>query len=408
MHVPCAVPGPAHFRPSRRSSLSAFVGLAVFVIGVAVTDAEEPPVPLKSLGGHWYVSTAKPQVYYYKDADRYLDLFSAHTKDFNKDGIPNLRVGHDAGYILIESQGLPDHPTGIFPNTKNPNTIRPQTLMIRLPLEPRMADQITRLPMGPCGLAANGVAFFNPFEMEGMNAVEGYREVWLDSCCGHPQQQGMYHYHKYPTCIKSPFKDDGKQHSPVIGFAFDGFPVYGPYESNGVMAKDLKGMEALDACNGHRDAQRGYHYHVTPGRFPYITGGYAGIPEASNSRGLRRAEVGALQDNTQPGVSLDPAVGQIRPGNLVAGKTQRVMIELIPAAARRPPIPPSPPATVHIGPYEGTHIQRQGNLVSAEFTIPADADLAIWLDCHLEFRTQHVPVPVAIKKNDVARVVAEQ
>ena len=95
-----------------------------------------------------------------------------------------------------------------------------------------------------------------------MNAVEGYSEVWLDSCCGHPQQSGVYHYHKYPNCVKSPFKDDGTQHSPVLGFAFDGFPLYGPYESDGVMAKDLKKSAALDVCNGHIDEIRGYHYHV--------------------------------------------------------------------------------------------------------------------------------------------------
>ena len=98
--------------------------------------------------------------------------------------------------------------------------------------------------MGPIGMALNGVVFFNPFEAGGMNAIEGYSEVWLDSCCGHPQQHGVYHYHKYPSCVKSPFADDGQRHSPVLGFAFDGFPVHGPYEEAGVMARDLKG----DAC----------------------------------------------------------------------------------------------------------------------------------------------------------------
>lgn len=51
-----------------------------------------------------------------------------------------------------------------------------------------------------------------------------------------------------------------KQYSPVLGFAFDGFPLYGPYESDGVMAKDLKKSAALDVCNGHIDEIRGYHY----------------------------------------------------------------------------------------------------------------------------------------------------
>jgi hypothetical protein len=98
--------------------------------------------------------------------------------------------------------------------------------------------------MGPIGVALNGVVFFNPFEQGGMNAVEGYSEVWLDSCCGHPEQTGMYHYHKYPACVKSPFPDDGRQHSPAIGFAFDGYPIRGPYEADGLMAKDIEGALA--------------------------------------------------------------------------------------------------------------------------------------------------------------------
>ncbi len=50
--------------------------------------------------------------------------------------------------------------------------------------------------------------------------------------------------------MKSPFQDDGKEHSPIIGFAFDGYPVYGPYESTETMAKDLQGRKALDFAMG--------------------------------------------------------------------------------------------------------------------------------------------------------------
>ncbi len=198
-------------------------------------------------------------------------------------------IRHDETALLIDSQCCPNHPTAMFPNSRNPNPIRIQDFHFRLPLEPKRAASITRVPMGPIGMALNGVVFFNPFEAGGMNAIEGYSEIWLDSCCGHPQQEGVYHYHKYPSCVKSPFADDGTRHSPVLGFAFDGFPIYGPYEEAGVLARDLTSERALDVCNGHADRARGYHYHVTPGRFPYIIGGYAGIPEQSNNHLLRRA-----------------------------------------------------------------------------------------------------------------------
>jgi hypothetical protein len=39
----------------------------------------------------------------------------------------------------------------------------------------------------------------------------------------------MYHYHQQPALLRQQFGDDGSHHSPLLGFAFDGFPVYGPY-----------------------------------------------------------------------------------------------------------------------------------------------------------------------------------
>ena len=365
-----------------------------------------PPADLKPIGGRWFVREGDQPIYFYRDGDQYVDLFSYHAKDSNKDGIDNLRLSHDADFLIIKSQGYPNHPTAMFPNSGNPNSIRVQDFTFRLPLVPKLADQITRLPMGPIGTALNGVVFFNPVEMEGMNAVEGYSEVWLDACCGHPQQTGVYHYHKYPTCVKSPFKDDGKQHSPVVGFAFDGFPLYGPYEEPGAMAKDLKGKQALDVCNGHSDPIRGYHYHVTPGQFPYIIGGYQGVVEASNNRGLRRAGTGAIENNTQPGTRMEQLITAVRPGIAVRGKTHTITIEINPANARRRPIPAGKPSWVQIGPYESKTFTRTGNEISAEIEIPTDATLGVFLDCHIEFEAVNpAGGPVVLKKNDVFRVV---
>jgi hypothetical protein len=132
--------------------------------------------------------------------------------------------------------------------------------------------------MGPIGIAANGIVFFNPFDMGNTDASN-----MMDRCCGHPNQDGMYHYHKYPICLNSPWSDEGKDHSPLIGFAFDGFPIYGPYEKSNTMAKDLINESALNAFNLHYDKDRGYHYHVTPGKFPYIIGGYWGTEDPRDS-----------------------------------------------------------------------------------------------------------------------------
>ena len=382
--------------------IAAMIG-SLGLTSLFANDAVDPAT-LKPLDGHWYVSRTEPAIYYYKDAEQYLDLFSYHRKDSNRDGIDNIVLSHTETHLVIDSQGYPNHPTAIFPNSGNPNRIEIQKFRFQLPLEPKLNDQITRLPMGPIGTAVNGVVYFNPFEQGGMNAVEGYSEVWLDSCCGHPQQAGVYHYHKYPVCVKSPFKDNGKQHSPVIGFAFDGFPIYGPYESDGLMAKDATSELTLDSCNGHTDSVRGYHYHVTPGRFPYIIGGYAGVPELSNIRGRRGMETGAIEDNSSGESSQPKVITSVRPANGQPGTKRKLEIELDPAMATRTPVPEGKPDWVQIGPYEAVAIERKGNVLHVEIQIPEDATLGVLMDCHIEFKTANRLRPV-FKKNDVFRVV---
>jgi hypothetical protein len=381
--------------------------VSLTTVGSACRANDIDPATLTHVGGFWYVSKSEPVTWYYRDADRWVDLFSWHRKDSNGDGIDNLRISHDDSCLIIESQGYPNHPTAIFPNSGNPNSILVQNFRFRFPLQPEKSERITRLPMGPIGMALNGVVFFNPFEQGGMNAVAGYSEVWLDSCCGHPQQTGVYHYHKYPVCVKSPFRDDGQQHSPIIGFAFDGFPVYGPWEGPQQLAKELTGETALDVCNGHSDPQRGYHYHVTPGRFPYVLGGYHGVVETSNLRGPgRQLQEGAIEDNSSGESRLPRVITSVVPGSAVRGQTHRLTITLDPAKATRGPIPDTAPDWVQIGPFEATSITREGQQVVVEISIPEDSPVGVLMDCHLEFSgTDRRRV---FKANDVFRVTREE
>ncbi|MEO6847828.1 MAG: YHYH protein, partial [Chthoniobacterales bacterium] len=188
--------------------------------------------------------------------------------------------------MVISSLNIPNHPTGIFPEQMgNRNHIQVQNEVVYLPLNPTpnpSAISMTyknanrALPMGPTGIAINGVVFYNPFDMGMEEAVN-----IMDRCCGHPDQRNRYHYHKYPVCTRSPFDDNGEEHSKLIGWAFDGFPVYGPYEGKGEMAMNSK-SNPLNAFNIHYDKDRGWHYHVTPGKFPYIFGGYWGVSDPRN------------------------------------------------------------------------------------------------------------------------------
>ena len=281
------------------------------------------PIALKSLiklGGRWYYDPrgdgpAIPARFDHTNADRIVYLtdrlevpFGGNTSAWLRAGwrdragktvekdefVPdNVVIRFTDKHLVMESKNLPNHPTGTFPDRTrfldgNPNIIREQARIWYLPLEPRVAlrhvamdanNSNSALPGGPIGVAVNGVVFFNPFD----HMEDGGKDaVWrLDRCCGHPNPNSEYHYHKYPVCVNTPWNDDGSAHSPLIGFAFDGFPVYGPYEAAGVLAKDSK-TNALNDFNLHVDSHRGPHYHVTPGKYPHIIGGYWGEVELLN------------------------------------------------------------------------------------------------------------------------------
>ena len=312
-------------------------GRAFLVTDFSLTRLDEPearpsaPAPATAspaagaplpLGGRWYYraatgETRAPAVFDHSNADRllyrdgpnggYTTPFAGnmsavlHAGNETLDGdiaradqpvADNVTVRFEPGSLVLHTHGLPNHPTGRFPEDGfgrgNPNYIQEQDETYRLPLEPKVNPGHTvtttdnsnhALNMGPIGVAVNGVVFFNPFDAGNLDASN-----LMDRCCGHPNQDGQYHYHKYPVCLNSPWSDEGKEHSPLLGWAFDGYPIYGPYESANLMAKDVVGQNALNAFNLHYDAQRGWHYHVTPGRFPYLIGGYWGQVERRNVR----------------------------------------------------------------------------------------------------------------------------
>jgi len=71
--------------------------------------------------------------------------------------------------------------------------------------------------------------------------------VTFDACNAHQPQSGEYHYHVNPVCLRYQLGDNitraslsnltpgyaekttGLVHSPILGYAYDGYPVYGPY-----------------------------------------------------------------------------------------------------------------------------------------------------------------------------------
>ena len=164
----------------------------------------------------------------------------------------------------------------------NPNSVVESEEIFRIPLNPVFNEIPVNTTLGTVGVSINGIPIYNPFEDQ--NETSAYGRIF-SSCCGHPQRDGVYHYHKYPTCLRliqsSTWQSEKEKcdtidellntngHSPLIGFALDGWPIYGPVgwldtNHNSVLLKssytgtaDQAGNPSyvansgdLDICNG--------------------------------------------------------------------------------------------------------------------------------------------------------------
>ena len=111
------------------------------------------------------------------------------------------------------------------------------------------------------GLAFNGVRYDAPAPT---NAILGaYTLAPFDDAGGHINLNAGYHYHA--ATGESTQISQSDDHAVMIGYALDGHALYAQLDANGNEPTDL------DACRGHYDETRGYHYHVAaPGSNSFI------------------------------------------------------------------------------------------------------------------------------------------
>lgn len=191
----------------------------------------------------------------------------------------DVQVSLDGNFVVLKSTGVPSHKSPYFASTdvryeayngsntnfsKAPGTIASQTYTFRIPLHPTKAATAAATPLGPIGIAINGVALFNQYN--GQNRPLTVEVDTFDQYNGHPTPTNEYHYHVEPVYLT---KSVGS--SAILGFLLDGFPVYGPVENGKRMTN-----ADLDQLHGHvgvtADYPAGiYHYHVTDAD-PYING----------------------------------------------------------------------------------------------------------------------------------------
>ena len=267
--------------------------------------------------------------------------FGGGVDDYNTSGFDNhvcdVSYVIEDGNITISTNGLPNHDFHSGPGC----CASQQDSAWVIPLEPTndsmcnpsvSSDGCTMAPdRGAIAFAVNGVAIYGPEDGPGGDAVAGHegayeedrQEIWLGLCLGHSGPGGEYHYHADGNCIH--WHPEGEQtwlnysiessrtvteHSPIIGFALDGYSIYGfvgwdedEEVSEMTSSYRLKDGETgyngiddyeyvaelgdLDSCNGHYAATPDwpegiYHYHSTWENgeggigFPYFINCYRG------------------------------------------------------------------------------------------------------------------------------------
>lgn len=208
-------------------------------------------------------------------------------------------VLYSANWSYIRTKGIPSYITGPFLDG-NPSLASNQNAIFKMPLVPvQNTGTPTNTTGGNIGIFINGVALFD--YRDGVSWKNSTSQlcggpimpmcmgdgVWnrdaivaerlgFDCAKGHPAM-GNYHHHQNPSAfdldlnvistVCSLYDADGlyiidsTQHSPLIGFAYDGFPIYGAY-----------GYLNTNGTGGIVRMKSSYHLRNIPTRTTYANG----------------------------------------------------------------------------------------------------------------------------------------
>lgn len=150
-----------------------------------------------------------------------------------------LQVCYSSDSVWIRCNGM----TNDMGKYQNPGTCVAMGYTYRFPRNPTVPSTKYKSPViGEIGALLNGIPIYgltNATSWNGSTNSMSGQGIWntevytsegftLDTAFGaHPQQSGAYHTHATPFRFYKTLATN--VHSPIVGFAFDGFPVYGPY-----------------------------------------------------------------------------------------------------------------------------------------------------------------------------------
>jgi hypothetical protein len=227
---------------------------------------------------------------------RYYTVAGGSTAIPNNILVNCQKVQYSSNFAYVSCTGIPSYATGPFQDG-NPSQATNQNGIFKFPLNP-VQNTGTKSPTtgGNIGIFINGVALFdyrdgvawnattnalcggpgNPMCPGGMGATQAWNrdailaeKAGFDCAKGHPAM-GNYHHHQNPSAFDLDltvvstvcnlydadglYKIDSTKHSPLIGFAYDGFPIYGAY-----------GYKNLDGTGGTVRIKSSYQLKTTRG-----------------------------------------------------------------------------------------------------------------------------------------------
>jgi hypothetical protein len=231
---------------------------------------------------------------------------------------PSQKVTCTTNEVVVTSNNMISFPFV----KKTPHSLAPQNLIVKFPRSPKVAATPTNVVnmLGTAGVTVSGLLIY-PIT-EGAIPVESafgdpYYNQMLDTCGGHTGPASEYHYHVLMTIAICNLKN-----TAVLGYAIDGFPIYGPtgcldvkctkkaavksgYVQIGNPQKNVwnaykysatPSSTVLDECNGRVQPDGTYGYHATLS-FPYIFGCFKGTP--TTQTGGAAAPMPAMGGNNQ-------------------------------------------------------------------------------------------------------------
>lgn len=148
------------------------------------------------------------------------------------------QVNYSSTFVYVKTEDIPSWIPILYDWPNNPWFAVPMNYQFRFRLNPTPnAGPETKTGYGHIGLWKNGCSIYNPKDAKSyQDSLVWFQNAWywehllgetFDSCIGHPNGSGEYHTHVSPACLYD--IQDSINASPLLGYAFDSYPIYGGY-----------------------------------------------------------------------------------------------------------------------------------------------------------------------------------